>query len=260
MLNSAGNDKFIAPGVLNDQTILTNASGSYGPAIAEHVLGMIIALNKNFKTYFSQQKDHIWNVRFDGRELYRSTVLIVGLGDIGHHFAKRVKAFDAHVIGINRRGGVPDEFTDELYDQSKLKEVLPRADYVLLCLPETKETIHLFDENMFKLMKDQSVIANVGRGSAIDLNALMHHLDNGHLYGACLDVFEKEPLPADHPLWNYEQVIMTPHASGGYHWDSVQDYYTDLVIRNLRHLHQHEPLENTVDRISGYRKEVKYRK
>lgn len=259
LLNSAGNDRFIKPGVLNKNTLLTNASGSYGPAIAEHVLGMIIALNKNFSHYFESRQHHRWQPRYDGRELYHSTVLIIGLGDIGYHFAKRVKAFDTHVIGIRHRSQ-PTDYVDEIYTPEAYKEVIPRADYILLALPETKETIHLFDDAMFDLMKPGSVIANVGRGSAIDNEALMAHLDSGQLYGACLDVVDGEPLASNHPLWNYDNVLITPHVSGGYHWHSVQTFYTELCIRNLKHLKANEPLENQVDTQLGYRQTIIYRK
>ena len=103
------------------------------------------------------------------------------------------------------------------------------------------------------LMKKDAVLINVGRGSAIATDDLVNVLNQGHLYGVGLDVAEEEPLPADHPLWQMDNVLITPHASGGYVWESARTYFTDLVIRNLEHLKAHEELENLVDFQTGYR-------
>lgn len=256
LLNSAGNDRFLDDGVLNPDTLLTNASGSYGPTIAEHALGMLIAINKNFPFYFTNQLSGKWQPSYIGKELYQSTVAIVGYGDIGHAFAKRVKAFDTHIIAFKKHPGKTDAYIDELYTTDDLKAHIGKADYVFLSLPETKETIHLFDEEMFEAMKKGSVIINVGRGSAIETAALIKALESHHLYGAALDVVEPEPLPSSCPLYHMDNVIITPHASGGYHWESVQRYFTDLVIRNLDHFAKGEELENLVDRTLGYRAKV----
>lgn len=259
MLNSAGNEHYIKEGVLNPHTLLTNASGAYGPTIAEHALGMLIALNKNFPLYIHQQEKGIWQPSELGKELYQSIVAIVGYGDIGQAFAKRVKAFDTRVIAFKKHMNMTSQYVDALYPITAINDHIDEADYVFLSLPETKETIHLFDEKMFAMMKKGAMIINVGRGSAIDTHALIQALNNHHLYGAALDVVEEEPLPQDHPLYTMDNVLITPHASGGYHWESVKDYYTDLVIRNLKHLKNDEPLENLVDRTLGYRAHVVYR-
>ena len=256
LLNSAGNDLFIKEGILNEKTRLTNASGSYGHAISEHILGMLIALNKNFRLYDHQQDQHVWMPDFGGKELYHSTVMIVGLGNIGYELAKRLKGFDCHVIGIKKHQSVKIAYVDVVDTIDHMKEYLPESDYVILCLPETKETIHLFNDDMFALMKQGSVICNVGRGTAIENSALLRALHQGKLYGAALDVVEGEPLSKDSPLWSEPGLMITPHCSGGYHWDSVQDYYTDLVIRNIAHLKKNESLENEVDFSLGYRKNV----
>ena len=120
------------------------------------------------------------------------------------------------------------------------------------CLKKTNATFHMLSHDEFALMKEDAVVCNVGRGSVIDTYALIEALDNKSIGGALLDVFEEEPLPADSPLWKNPRVMITPHCSGGYHWKSVQDYYTQLVIRNLNHLKNQEPLENLVNRTKGY--------
>ena len=254
LLNSAGSDEYVRKGLLHPQTILVNASGTYGKAIAEHTIGMILALNKNIKTYVKQMNEHLWQVVPTGKEIYQSCVVIVGLGDLGYELAKRLKAFECHIIGIKRTKSDLLHCVDEIYTTEYLDKVLPQADFVISTLPQTKETIHLFNKEKFLKMKKDAVFVNVGRGSAVDTNDLMEVLDQGHLYGVALDVLEQEPLSLYHHLWDYGNVIITPHASGGYVWESTRQYYTDLVIRNIKHLLNNEELENEVDFETGYRK------
>lgn len=259
LLQSAGSEAFIKPGRLAPQIKLANASGTYGKAIAEHIIGMILLLNKNLKQYTLQMQEHLWNRLSTGKEIYHSTVVIVGLGDIGYELAKRLKAFDCHIIGVKRRLCDLPPHTDEIYTTEHLDEVLPKADYVILALPQTKETIHLFDQKRLMLMKKDAVLINVGRGSAIVSEDLKTVLKKGHLYGVGLDVFEEEPLSQQDELWDFDNVIITPHVSGGYAWRSARHYFTDLVIRNIHHLNQNEPLENEVDFQTGYRKVIDYK-
>ncbi len=260
-LNSAGSDTYVKEGVLHPNTKLTNASGSYGRAIAEHTIGMMIVLNKSFKRYINQMNEHLWQVdRRPGKEIIGSTVAIVGLGDLGYELAKRLKAFDCHVNGVKRRVSPLPKYIDELYTTDKLEEVLPRADFVVLALPHSKETYHILNQERMMLMKKDSVLINIGRGSAIDTNALIGMLEKGHFFGVGLDVVEEEPLNPNSPLWDIERVFITPHSSGGFKWESVQNYYTDLVIRNLHHFLNNEPLENEVSFETGYRKVIEYDK
>lgn len=256
LLNSAGSDAYVKDGILHPNTKLTNASGTYGKAIAEHTIGMILTLNKNLKTYVHHMQEHLWKSVSTGKEIYQSTVVIVGLGDLGYEIAKRLKAFDCKVIGVKRRISPLPECIDELYTTEHLDEILPQADFIISTLPQTKATIHLFHKERFLLMKEDAVFVNVGRGSAVNTQDLQDVLQSGHLYGVALDVVEEEPLPQNSPLWDFDNVLITPHASGGYVWESTRQYYTDLVIRNLNHLLNHEPLENEVDFQTGYRKVV----
>lgn len=259
LLNSAGSDAYVKTGILHSQTKLANASGSYGKAIAEHTIGMILSLNKNFKRYIQNMDKHEWKFKKGGKELYHSTVVIVGLGDLGYELAKRLKAFDCHVIGVKKTMSSLPKYIDELYTIMHIKDILPKADYVILSLPQNKETIHLFDKEKLLLMKENAVLVNIGRGSAIDTKALKEVLNQEHLYGVGLDVVEEEPLGEDETLWDYNNVFITPHASGGFEWQSVRDYYTDLVIRNINHIINNETLENEVDFDTGYRKVVIYK-
>lgn len=256
LLNSAGSDAYVKKGIIHPNTILTNASGTYGKAIAEQTIGMILMLNKNLKAYVQHMQDHLWKPLSTGKEIYHSTVVIVGLGDLGYELAKRLKAFDCKIIGVKRTLSPLPKDIDELYTTENLDKILPQADFVISALPQTKDTIHLFNKERFLLMKKDAVFVNIGRGSAVNTQDLQDVLESGHLYGVALDVVEEEPLSKDSPLWDYDNVIITPHSSGGYVWDSARQYYTDLVIRNLNHLLHHEVLENEVDFQTGYRKVV----
>lgn len=259
LLNSAGSDEYIQPGRLDSQTQLANASGTYGKAIAEHTIGMILMLNKNLKTYTQHMKEHLWKTVKTGKELYQSTVVIVGMGDLGYELAKRLKAFDCKVIGIKRTLSFLPPYFDELYTSDRMDDVLEIADFVISALPQTPNTIHMFHKERFLKMKKDAVFVNVGRGSAVCHQDLIEVLKMGHLYGVALDVVENEPLSVHDELWDFENVIITPHASGGYVWKSCQNYFTDLVIRNLRHIIEHEDLENEVDFQTGYRMVIEYR-
>lgn len=258
LLNSAGSDYYIQEGILNKNTLLANASGSYGKAIAEHTIGMILTLNKHFKTYINNMNEHVWQSIPGGKEIYHSTVIIVGLGDLGYEIAKRLKAFDCKIIGLKRTMSAVPKSIDELYTTDHLDDILPQGDFVISCLPQSKQTINLFNQKRLLLMKSDAMIINVGRGSAINTDDLKTVLKSGHLYGAALDVIDPEPFNSDDELWDFNNVFITPHVSGGFEWDSVRKYFTDLTIRNINHLINGESLENEVDFITGYRKTVKY--
>lgn len=260
LLNSAGSDQYIKEGILNKTTKLTNASGSYGIAISEHVIGMMITFCKNLKTYTLQMKEGNWLPSKQGKEIYHSRVCIVGYGDIGYEIAKRLKAFDCHITAIKRRVQKELPYVDEVATINDLDTILPQSDFVILSLPQSKETIHIFNRDKLLKMKKDAVLINVGRGSAISNKDLIEVLNQGHLYGVGLDVVEEEPLSATSPLWSYDRVLITPHSSGGFAWQSVRNYYTELVIRNIEHLKNHETLENEVDFQTGYRKVVTYKK
>lgn len=258
LLNSAGSDYYIQDGILNKNTHLANASGSYGKAIAEHTIGMMLALNKNFKTYLDNMHKHKWQGIPGGKEIYHSTVVIVGLGDLGYELAKRLKAFDCKIIGLKRTVSSIPKDVDELYTIDKLDEILTQADFVISCLPQSKQTINLFNKERLMKMKNDAMLVNVGRGSAINTADLKAVLKAGHLYGVALDVIDPEPFTSDDELWDFDNVLITPHVSGGFEWGSVRKYFTDLTIRNINHVINDEPLENEVDFNTGYRKIVKY--
>lgn len=219
---------------------------------------MMLALNKNFKNYINNMHEHSWKSYRGGKEIYHSTVIIVGLGDLGYELAKRLKAFECKTIGIKRNVSPIPRDIDELYTIDKLEEILPHGDFIISCLPQSTETINLFNKKRLLMMKSDALFVNVGRGSAVNTQDLKEVLKAGHLYGAALDVIDPEPFKTDDDLWDFDNVLITPHVSGGFEWDSVREYFTKLTIRNINHLIKNEPLENEVDFNTGYRKVVKY--
>lgn len=253
-LNSAGADAYLPQGVLPAGTLLTNATGAYGLAISEHMMGMTLSLYKKLYLYRDNQRSGIWKDEGKVPSIYGSTVLIVGLGDIGGEYARRMRAFGAYVIGVRRKDTQKPDYADELHLTEELDTLLPRADIVALCLPGTAQTKGLMDERRLHLMKQGSILINIGRGSAVDTNALYDALDTGHLAGAAIDVTDPEPLPQGHKLWSVKNLIITPHVSGGFHLQETFERIVHIAARNLKHFLDGETLENQVDFSTGYRK------
>lgn len=255
-LNSAGADAYCKPGILKDGVILTNATGAYGLAISEYMVGMSFMLQNKLYQYYGNQLGHQWKDMGKVTSVYGSTTLVIGLGDIGGEYAARMKALGSYTIGVKRTPGEKPEYLDELYTTDRLDELLPRADFVSLSLPNTPNTIHLMDERRLRLMKPGAFLLNVGRGSAIDTDALCKVLEEGHLGGCGVDVTDPEPLPADHPLWGAPRMVITPHISGNYHLQETFERIVRIAGRNLEKFlaGQKDQMENQVDFQTGYRR------
>lgn len=253
-LNSAGTDGYLVPGVLPEGTVVTNATGAYGLAIAEHMLGTTLALMKRFPIYLRQQDEKIWQDGGRVTSIYGSSCLVVGMGDIGSEYAMRMKALGSYVIGIRRTASDKPDYVDEMYTLDQLDECLSRADIVAASLPGTKETYHMFDENRFGKMKDGAIFINVGRGSAVDSPALAQALRSGKLFGAGIDVTEVEPLPAESELWNLQNLLITPHVSGGYHLQETLERIIRISLHNLDAYIHGTSMKSVVDFSTGYRK------
>ncbi|WP_312642669.1 D-2-hydroxyacid dehydrogenase [Hydrogenoanaerobacterium sp.] len=252
-LNSAGANRYIPEGVLPAGVKLCNATGAYGLAISEYMVGVLLTLYKDLHRYRDHQHKGLWKDLGSTKSIYGSTVLIVGLGDIGSEFARRIKAFGGYTIGLRRSGTAKPEFIDELYLTEQLDALLPRADVVALCLPETPATKGLMNQERLSLCKQGAVLINVGRGSAVDTEALCNALESGHLKGAAVDVTDPEPLPADHRMWGLENVIITPHVSGGYHDGETHQRILRIAEQNLSAYLAGEKLMNPVDFTTGYK-------
>ena len=231
--------------------VLTNAVGVGAPSIAEFVVGRVIELYKGFPQLAEQQQRHDWTTRF-GRLLRGSTVAVVGLGAIGQAVADRLQPFGVHVLAIRRswRPGLTAPSVDELFGPSSLLEVLSRSDVVVLAAAGTPETADLIDQSAIDAMKPGAIFVNVARGNMVDESALGAALRSGHLAGAALDVARAEPLPADSPLWEIPNLLLSPHSS------TSQDRYFEMIfelfVDNLTRYISGQPLRNLVDLNSGY--------
>lgn len=252
-LNSSGSDAYAKPGVLPSGAKLTNATGAYGLAISEQLLGYTFFLKKKFGRYYKNQLNGVWKDEGRVTAIAGSTTLVVGLGSIGGDYAAKMAALGSRVYGIRRNKTACPPYLAALGGFDELDEWLPMADIVALALPNTPETVHLFDETRLARMKPGSILLNVGRGSCIDQDALAAALHTGPLMAAALDVTDPEPLPAEHPLWKSENLFLTPHIAGDFHLQETLDWITDLFIENLGRYARGEALQNPVDPATGYR-------
>ena len=252
--NSAGVEAYIQPGVLAENTLLTNATGAYGLAISEHMLGMLLELFKKLELYRDAQKEGKWQSLGAVRAVHGATVLVLGMGDIGGEFGKRCKALGAKVIGVRRSNRKKPDYADEVHLLEDLDQLLPRADVVAVTLPGTEATRGLINKERLAKMKEGAVLLNVGRGFIVDTEALCDALESGHLSGAGVDVTDPEPLPSDHRLWKIPTAVITPHVSGFYHLRETHERIVEIFAENLEHFRNGEPLRNQVDFSTGYRK------
>ena len=219
---------------------VTSATGVHAPNAAEHVVGGILTFSR--RLHEAARRDR-WQPGAPG-ELAGSTVTVVGLGAIGQAVVDRLQPFDVTTLGVRRR---PEEGgpTDEVFGPEALHEALSRTDVLVLCCPLTEETRGLIGEAEFTTLPADSVLVNVARGAVVDTGALIRTLRRGRLGGAFLDVTDPEPLPDDHPLWGFDDVVVTPHTAG-----ATPEYYerlADIVAENVRRLEDGRPLRNRVD-------------
>lgn len=230
---TAGTDQYQKPGVLPEGVTLLNASGAYGHSVSEHMFAMLLCLMKRLPSYRDQQRAGIWSDLGPVKTLAGAQVLCVGTGDLGSSFARLCKALGARTAGIRRDAGKPAEGIDEMYPMARLDELLPQADVVALTLPHTADTAYLMDHRRLLLMKEDAILLNGGRGTAVDCEALAAVLEDGHLWGACLDVTDPEPLPAGHPLWAQKRAVLTPHTAGGDHLADTADRIAAIALEHL---------------------------
>jgi phosphoglycerate dehydrogenase-like enzyme len=241
------------PGLKETPFRLTTASGIHGQQLAEHTFGMILAWNRNFPAAFAAQKRHEWLAVTDQSlyDLSGKTMLILGCGAIGERIARAALVFGMKVTGLRRtvsKGGAPGGV--RLESSEKLGDFLPEADYVVNILPFTAETRHYFGEAQFGRMKQSALYINVGRGATTDEAALIQALSSKRIAGALLDVIEREPLPADSPLWDMDNVILTSHYAGRH--AQYSRMALEVALENLGRYVRGEPLKNLVDKNKGY--------
>lgn len=229
---------------------LTNARGVYGSPISEYVIGMFLSLKHNLYLHRDEQHEEIWNPRTPPVEFAGSTVGVLGLGDVGQTLAKKCKALETRVIAVKKTPAEKPDYLDELYTVDKIDEVLPKCDFLALCMPGTGNTSGLLSKERIALLKRGVYIVNVGRGSAIDLGALAEALKSGHVAAAGLDVFETEPLPKGHELWHIPNCVITPHTCG--RSPQNKERSVRIFLDNLRKYTDAEELDNLISVEKGY--------
>jgi phosphoglycerate dehydrogenase-like enzyme len=251
-LNSAGAKEYVISGLFPKQAVLTNATGAYGLAISEHMLAMLLMIQKKLHLYRDHQFKGEWSKEGSVTAIDGSTTLVIGLGDIGGEFARRMKLLGSKTIGIKRHFAPKPDFLDELCLSEDLDRLLPEADIVALALPDTPETYQILNRDRLTAMKKSSIVLNVGRGNSIDTDALCDLLESGHILGAGLDVTDPEPLPENHRLWQIKNAVITPHVSGGYNLPATRRRILQIAIDNFGRYLREEPLQNIVDFELGY--------
>lgn len=231
--------EFIEKGVT-----VTNTKGLLGSHMAEQTIGIMIAFSRQLKRHFKNQTQKVWDSSIPVDELTSKTLCIVGAGSIGLEIARKAKAFDMKVIGLNRSPKTLANF-DEVLGMEALEKVLGLADYTVVSVPLTEETYHLIGQKAFKSMKESSIFINISRGDTVDETALISALQEGRIAGAGLDVFHKEPLPVENPLWDMENVIITPHCAGDSPY--LERRALELFAENLILFRQGKPMKNVID-------------
>lgn len=243
-LNSAGADAYTPEGILPPGCILTTAVGAYGLAVSEHMIALTFAMVRRLGQYARGQMQHSWAPRGQISSVEGSTVLILGLGDIGGSYGRKMKALGARTIGLRRSNTDKPEWLDVQDTIDRLDEYLPQVDIVAMVLPGGKATYHLMDESRIMRMKKGSFLLNAGRGTAIDPAALEKALRQGHLACAALDVTEPEPLPADSPLWDMDNLILTPHVAGNFYLPETVNRIIRIAADNLEAWLTGAPMRN----------------
>ena len=250
---SAGVNQFAAPGCFaSPDAALTNSSGAYGVTIAEHVVMVALEMLRRQPEYREIVRRREWTRDLPVRSIKNSRVTLLGTGDIGRETAKRLRAFGpAALTGVNRGGANPDALFDRIVRQESVDGVLPETDLLVVSLPGTPETLRLLDARRLALLPDGALIVNVGRGTVIDQDALKAELKKGRLLAA-LDVFEREPLPADDPLWDCPNLLVTPHVAGNMTLSYTRLRIVDLFLEDFENYCGGKPLARRVDLRRGY--------
>lgn len=253
---AAGVAQLMYPELRDSGILVTNPSGVFSPPMAEHTMGLLIALARNFpdsvrhqdRSHWGQQD--IWDKPQSLTELSGQILLIVGFGSIGRELARRAHTFDMRIWGVTRSGKSDSPHAERVVPASQLDDVLPEADYLVIAAPETSETRHLIGAPQIARMKRGARLLNIGRGSLLDDTALIHALQSGVLSAAALDVASVEPLPPDSPLWRAPNLFITPHTSAVS--DRLWHRETALLVDLLERWFDRREMFNQVDLSRGY--------
>ncbi len=251
--SSSGIGKFVEQmGLARTSIIVTNAAGVHATPLAEFVLFAMLYFAKEMPRVLADQRRHHWE-QFAVKNVRGVTLGLVGLGGVGREIARLARAVGVRVVAIRRsprQGGTEVSDVEAMYSTDRLRELLAESDYVTLILPHTRQTAGLIGKAELAAMKPGAMLINISRGAIVDESALIEALKSGHLGGAALDVFAAEPLPAESPLWDMPNVLITPHTISTAIGEN--ELVVDLFCDNLRRFLAGEPLRNVFDRARGY--------
>ena len=250
----AGVDSIMGPGYFaNEDCLLTNSAGAYGVSIAEHMIAVSLVMMRRLDEFMAETREGQWLSPRPQKSLKDCRITVLGTGDIGTTFARRVRAFEpASLVGVCRSGKSEATVYDKVLPVSELDSILPETDLLAMSLPSTPETKGILSRERLSLLPEGAYIVNVGRGSAIDEDALADKLESGHIAGAALDVFQTEPLPADNRLWKTKNLLITPHVAGNMTLAYTKDKNVQMFIEDLKNFTEGKPLHYLVDRKLGY--------
>ena len=249
----AGVDRFLAADAFaNPETMLSNSSGAYGVTISEHTIMLLLDILRRQPEYRQIVAAHEWKRDLIVRSVKDSRITLLGTGDIGRETAVRLKAFlPACITGVNRSGQNPNNCFDRILAKEQWETVLPETDVLIISLPGTRETFHMVGATQLSLLPDGAVIIYVGRGTVIDQEALIRELKNGRLY-AGLDVFEKEPLEENDPVWELPNLLITPHTAGNMTLAHTVNRIVEMFLEDLDRYCAGKKPEHLIDRTRGY--------
>ena len=241
------------PELIAHPAVVTNFREIFNDHIGAHIMAFVLAFARGLHQYLPHQLNREWRpAPLDTGVIHlpEATALIVGVGGIGAETARLAAAFGMNVIGVDARRREAPPGVTELHPEEALDSLLPRADFVILTIPHTPATEGLMDRARFQRMKRSAFFINIGRGMTTRIDDLVAALNAGELAGAALDVFEHEPLPADHPLWTTPGVLITPHTAG--YGPYLDERRYDILADNCRRFIAGQPLRNVVDKSSWF--------
>lgn len=252
---SSGVNYFLdIPELVAGDCLLTSASGTHGPAVADSTMAMILAFTRGIRQAVLHQHERVWRpgeIRPSLVELNGSTMGIIGCGAIGRALAQRAKGFGMHVIAVDLNPVNKPAAIDELWGLDRLDDLLRASDYVVVMTPYTAQTANMIGARELGLMRPTAMLVAMSRGGIVDQDALVQALREKRIAAAALDVFAPEPLPLDHPLWELDNVLIAAHIAGGTQHESK--YIIEIFKENLERLLKNQsPLRNQVNKQLGF--------
>ena len=248
----AGVERYLFSELVNSDITVTNMAGIYSDQIADHAIMFLLMFARGMNIYFRRQLVRQWQMGVPVIHVGDQTLGVVGLGGIGNEVARRGHALGMRVLAVDAKPRAKPDYVAELWNIDQLDRMLAEADFVVLCVPHTPETAKLFTLPRLQRMKRTAYLINISRGIVVDLADLTTALQTGVIAGAAMDVFEIEPLPADHPLWGMENVLITPHMASNLDSPHIPARRIGVVVENLRRFVAGEPLTNVIDKTRWF--------